>query len=98
MRVFNFAAGPSTLPLPVLEQAQKELLDFFDMVSLIITNTMDDLHVDCMPDEKAYVIKDDPVEAINHPIVTFKVNSREHINEYLFFRLSMKNDLSHERE
>ena len=28
MRVFNFAAGPSTLPLPVLEQAQKELLDF----------------------------------------------------------------------
>ncbi|MBQ8427534.1 MAG: 3-phosphoserine/phosphohydroxythreonine transaminase, partial [Clostridia bacterium] len=24
----NFAAGPSTLPLPVLEQAQKELLDF----------------------------------------------------------------------
>ena len=58
------------------------LLDFFDMVSLIITNTMDDLHVDCMPDEKAYVIKDDPVEAINHPIVTFKVNSREHKNGF----------------
>lgn len=54
------------------------LLDFLDMVSLIITNTMDDLHVECMPDEKAYVIKDDPVEAINHPIVTFKVNSRRH--------------------
>ena len=58
------------------------LLDFFDMVSLIITNTMDDLHVDCMPDEKAYVIKDDPVEAINHPIVTFKVNEREHKDSY----------------
>ena len=28
MRVFNFAAGPSTLPLSVLEQAQKELLDY----------------------------------------------------------------------
>lgn len=28
MRVYNFAAGPSTLPLPVLEQAQNELLDF----------------------------------------------------------------------
>lgn len=28
MRVYNFAAGPSTLPLPVLEEAQKELLDF----------------------------------------------------------------------
>ncbi len=28
MRVFNFAAGPSTLPLPVLEQAQKELLNY----------------------------------------------------------------------
>ena len=58
------------------------LLDFFDMVSLIITNTMDDLHVDCMPDEKAYVIKDDPVEAINHPIVTFKVNERMHKDSY----------------
>ncbi len=28
MRVFNFSAGPSILPVPVLEQAQKELLDF----------------------------------------------------------------------
>ena len=28
MRVFNFSAGPSTLPLPVLEQVQRELLDF----------------------------------------------------------------------
>ena len=28
MRVFNFAAGPSTLPLPVLEQAQRELLNY----------------------------------------------------------------------
>ncbi len=30
MRVFNFAAGPSTLPLPVLEIAQKELLNYQD--------------------------------------------------------------------
>lgn len=28
MRVYNFSAGPSTLPVPVLEQAQKELLNF----------------------------------------------------------------------
>ncbi|MBE5733631.1 MAG: 3-phosphoserine/phosphohydroxythreonine transaminase [Clostridiales bacterium] len=28
MRVYNFAAGPSTLPVSVLEQAQKELLDY----------------------------------------------------------------------
>jgi phosphoserine aminotransferase len=28
MRVYNFAAGPSTLPLPVLEEAQRDLLDF----------------------------------------------------------------------
>ncbi len=28
MRVFNFAAGPSTLALPVLEQARKELVDY----------------------------------------------------------------------
>jgi phosphoserine aminotransferase len=27
-RVFNFSAGPATLPEPVLEMAQKELLDF----------------------------------------------------------------------
>lgn len=54
------------------------LLDFLDMVSLIINNTMEDLHVECMPDEKAYVTKEDPVEAINHPIVTFKVVDRRH--------------------
>ncbi len=28
MRVYNFSAGPSMLPLDVLEEAQKELLDF----------------------------------------------------------------------
>lgn len=28
MRVYNFSAGPSMLPISVLEQAQKELLDF----------------------------------------------------------------------
>ncbi len=28
MRVYNFAAGPSTLPLDVLEEAQRDLLDF----------------------------------------------------------------------
>ena len=27
-RIYNFNAGPSTLPLPVLEKAQAELLDF----------------------------------------------------------------------
>jgi len=27
-RIFNFSAGPSTLPLPVLEEVQKELLDY----------------------------------------------------------------------
>ncbi len=30
MRKINFNAGPAALPLPVLEQAQKELLDFKD--------------------------------------------------------------------
>ena len=28
MRVYNFSAGPSQLPLPVLEEAQRDLLDF----------------------------------------------------------------------
>jgi len=27
-RVYNFYAGPATLPLPVLKKAQEELLDF----------------------------------------------------------------------
>ena len=58
------------------------LLDFLEMASLIINNTMDDLHVDCMPDEKAYVLKNDPVEAINHPIVTFKVKDRQHKDKF----------------
>lgn len=30
MRVYNFSAGPSTLPLNVLQEAQKEFLDFAD--------------------------------------------------------------------
>ena len=29
-RVFNFSAGPSTLPLPVLEEAQAHLLEHYD--------------------------------------------------------------------
>ena len=29
-RVYNFSAGPSTLPLPVLERAQKELVCYGD--------------------------------------------------------------------
>ena len=28
MRVYNFSAGPSTLPLEVLQEAQRDLLDF----------------------------------------------------------------------
>ena len=28
MRVYNFSAGPSMLPAEVLEEAQRELLDF----------------------------------------------------------------------
>ena len=58
------------------------LLDFLEMFSLIVNNTMDDMHVECMPDEKAYVIKEDPVEAINHPIVTFKVKDRQHKEKF----------------
>ena len=27
-RIYNFSAGPATLPLPVLEQAQAELLNY----------------------------------------------------------------------
>ena len=54
------------------------LLDFIDMVALIVESTMDDLHVTFMTDERAYLFKEDQIEPINHPILTFKVLSREH--------------------
>lgn len=54
------------------------LIDFIDMVALIVENTMDDLQVSFMTDEKAYLVKEDPVEPINHPIVTFKILDRMH--------------------
>ncbi len=38
-RVFNFSAGPATMPLPVLEKAQKELLSFNNTgISIIETS------------------------------------------------------------
>jgi phosphoserine aminotransferase len=27
-RIYNFSAGPSTLPLPVLEQVQRDMVDY----------------------------------------------------------------------
>ena len=54
------------------------LLDFVDMVALIVESTMDDLHVTFMTDERAYLFKEDQIEPINHPILTFKILSREH--------------------
>lgn len=57
------------------------LLDFIDMVGLIVENTMDDLGVQFMPDEKAFVIKQDPIEPIDHPIITFKIRERIHANK-----------------
>ena len=35
MRVFNFSAGPAALPLPVLEQARDELLDWQNGISVM---------------------------------------------------------------
>ncbi len=35
VRAFNFSAGPATLPLPVLEQARDELLDWRDGMSVM---------------------------------------------------------------
>lgn len=35
MRVYNFSAGPAALPLPVLEQARDELLDWQDGMSVM---------------------------------------------------------------
>ena len=54
------------------------LIDFIDMIALIVESTMDDLNVTFMTDERAYLFKEDPLEPINHPIVTFKVLERVH--------------------
>ena len=54
------------------------LIDFIDMIALIVESTMDDLNVTFMTDERAYLFKEDPLEPINHPIVTFKVLERIH--------------------
>ena len=35
-RVYNFSAGPATLPLPVMETVQKELLDFHGLGASIV--------------------------------------------------------------
>ncbi len=35
-RVYNFAPGPATLPLPVLQRVQEELLDFQGLGASII--------------------------------------------------------------
>ena len=52
-RVFNFYAGPATLPLPVLERAQAELVDYRDSgLSLIETShrsaEYDDVHASAL--------------------------------------------------
>ena len=54
------------------------LIDFIDMIALIVESTMDDINVTFMTDERAYLFKEDPLEPINHPMITFKVLSREH--------------------
>lgn len=54
------------------------IIDFMDMIALIVENTLDDLNVVFMTDERAYLYKEDPLEPMNHPIITFKVLSREH--------------------
>lgn len=57
------------------------LLDFIDMVALIVESTMDDMNVTFMTDERAYLFKEDPLEPINHPMVTFKVLDRVHTDK-----------------
>ena len=44
------------------------LIDFIDMIALIVESTMDDMSVTFMTDERAYLFKEDPLEPINHPI------------------------------
>jgi len=35
-RVYNFSAGPATLPIPVMETVQKEFLDFHGLGASIV--------------------------------------------------------------
>ena len=53
MRVFNFSAGPSMLPLEVLEEAQRDFLDFNHSGMSITemshrTATFDEVHNECI--------------------------------------------------
>ena len=52
------------------------LIDFIDMIALIVESTMDDINVTFMTDERAYLFKEDPLEPITHPMVTVKDLSR----------------------
>jgi phosphoserine aminotransferase len=54
-RVFNFSAGPSALPLPVLEQARDELIDFRGSGASVMEQShrgpvYDRVHTECVAD------------------------------------------------
>jgi phosphoserine aminotransferase len=51
MRVFNFSAGPATLPQPVLEQVQRELLDWHGIGSSLIEVSHRGPHFSAVRDE-----------------------------------------------
>jgi phosphoserine aminotransferase len=51
MRVYNFSAGPATLPLPVLEQVQQELLDWHGIGSSLIEVSHRGPHFSAVRDE-----------------------------------------------
>ena len=55
------------------------LLDFIKMVGLIIESNLDDLNVEYLPYERGYAIQEDPNEPVNHPVITFRVKSRVHM-------------------
>ena len=58
MRVFNFSAGPATLPLSVLEQIQKELLDFRGVGASVIEISHRSKEIKEVLDETAALIRE----------------------------------------
>lgn len=50
-RIFNFCAGPATLPLPVLEKAREELLDYRGLGMSVMEISHRSSHFDEMADE-----------------------------------------------
>lgn len=59
-----------------------QIMDFIDMVGMIVENYFDEEEVEYLPSAKCYLIKEDADQQILHPIISFKVESGRHPKGY----------------